>query len=198
MNLYIFDLGNVVIKTDFRACFDTWSRYCSRPAEQLIERFRIDKEFEAFERGEMSPMEYFAHFKRLLGIDMTYNEFVEGWNAVYQGLFDEVVVSLRQLKRYARLVALTNTNEIHCEVWPKLYPTLHDVFETIYISNEMGLRKPEAAIFEHVLARESAEPAQSVFFDDHADNVAAAQALGIRGIVVASPEDILRVTGNTP
>ena len=197
MNLYIFDLGNVVIKTDFRACFATWSRLCDRPVEQLLERFVIDKAFEALERGEMSPQDYYAHFNRLIGVQLTYNEFVEGWNAVYQGLFDEVVASLRRLKRHARLVALTNTNEIHCEVWPKLYPTLHDMFETIYISNEIGLRKPEAAIFEHVLGNEAVEPADAVFLDDHADNVAAAQSLGIRGIVVATPQDVLRVTENT-
>lgn len=192
MSLFVFDLGNVVIRTDFSIPGEVWSRYCGRTAKELLGDFRIDNEFESFECGRMSSRDYHGHFNRLLGIDLTFNEFVEGWNAIYQGLFEQVIVAVRRLKNEGRVVALTNTNEVHCDVWPRLYPTLLDLFETIYISNEVGLRKPDPALFKLVLEREAMKPADTVFFDDNAENVAAARALGIRSVLVASPEDVVR------
>jgi 2-haloacid dehalogenase len=54
-----------------------------------------------------------------------------------------------------------------------------DWFDGIVISGEEGVIKPDARIFQVLLERYSLTPATTVFIDDHAANVAAAEALGM-------------------
>ncbi|PRX96193.1 HAD family hydrolase [Allonocardiopsis opalescens] len=53
-------------------------------------------------------------------------------------------------------------------------------FERLFFSCDLGLTKPDPAIYRHVLAELAVEPSELVFADDRAENVAAAAALGIR------------------
>ncbi|GAA4165372.1 HAD family phosphatase [Gryllotalpicola daejeonensis] len=56
---------------------------------------------------------------------------------------------------------------------------LSDWFDRFYVSGELKLLKPEAAIYQHVLDDLGITPAEMVFIDNRADNVAGAEALGI-------------------
>ena len=56
-------------------------------------------------------------------------------------------------------------------------------FEAIVIEGELGVGKPEAAVYRHVLAALGAGPREAIMVGDHLDNdVAGAQAVGIPGI----------------
>jgi epoxide hydrolase-like predicted phosphatase len=57
-----------------------------------------------------------------------------------------------------------------------------DLFDAVVISGEVGMRKPEPAIFAHTLDLLGLEPAECVFVDDHERNIRAAAALGITGV----------------
>ena len=62
--------------------------------------------------------------------------------------------------------------------------------DRIYLSQEMGLRKPEAEIYLRVLEEEGFSAADTVFFDDNVDNIAGANRLGITSILVTGKETI--------
>lgn len=57
-----------------------------------------------------------------------------------------------------------------------------DMFDTVVISGEVGMRKPESRIFELTVSRLGLDPSACVFVDDHVDNIQAAAALGIIGV----------------
>ncbi len=59
---------------------------------------------------------------------------------------------------------------------------IHDLFDTIVCSAEVGTAKPDPAIYRLAASRLGVPPAACVFVDDHAPNVAAAQAVGMLGI----------------
>ena len=61
------------------------------------------------------------------------------------------------------------------------YPFL-DWFDGIVISGEVRAAKPDRRIYEALLERHDLRPETVVFIDDVAENVAAAEALGIRSI----------------
>jgi putative hydrolase of the HAD superfamily len=67
---------------------------------------------------------------------------------------------------------------------------LGDFFEGVYVSGELGLLKPDAAIYTHVLADLGITAATAVFIDNREPNVAAAQALGITGHVFTVIPDL--------
>ncbi len=60
---------------------------------------------------------------------------------------------------------------------------LGDFFSACYVSGELGLLKPHPEIYRHVLDDLGIAPAEAVFVDNRAPNVAGAQALGITGHV---------------
>jgi len=60
---------------------------------------------------------------------------------------------------------------------------LGDFFAACYVSGELGLLKPHPEIYRHVLDDLGIAPAEAVFIDNRAPNVAGAQALGITGHV---------------
>ena len=60
----------------------------------------------------------------------------------------------------------------------------------MFISSEIGRRKPEREIYEYVLGKTGVEAESSLFFDDVPDNVRAAAELGISGVLVDRPESI--------
>ena len=58
-------------------------------------------------------------------------------------------------------------------------------FDACYVSGELGLLKPDPAIYKHVLADLGITAAEAAFVDDRPDNVAGAESLGIAGHVFA-------------
>jgi epoxide hydrolase-like predicted phosphatase len=59
----------------------------------------------------------------------------------------------------------------------------NDMFDTVVISGEVGMRKPEPGIFELAVRRIGIPAEQCVFIDDMAPNVIAAREAGLVGIV---------------
>ncbi len=63
-----------------------------------------------------------------------------------------------------------------------------DLFSGIVISGEEGLRKPDESFYRILLDRYDIDPGAAVFIDDVAENIEAAERLGIAGLHFTSPE----------
>ena len=59
------------------------------------------------------------------------------------------------------------------------------VFDTIVDSHEVGMRKPNPAIYHLTMERIGATPTRTVFLDDLEANVNAANSLGMHGVHVS-------------
>jgi 2-haloacid dehalogenase len=104
------------------------------------------------------------------------------WDEMLGGAFDDVVEVMRELKRAGiQVYALSNWS---AETFPRArgrYPFLAE-FDGILVSGEVGMAKPEPAIFRLFLERFGLEPGRVVFLDDTQANVVAARAAGIEAI----------------
>ncbi|PWC17616.1 glucose-1-phosphatase [Brenneria roseae subsp. roseae] len=189
--LYIFDLGNVVIDIDFNRVLGVWSNLSSAPLATLKERFVMGEAFEQHERGEISDEEFAERLCHEMGISLSFEQFSAGWQAIFVALRPEAIAIMQQLRKDGhRVVILSNTNRLHCGHWPVLFPEVENAADRLYLSQDIGLRKPEAAIYQYVLTQEGVAPEQAIFFDDNPANVAAAQALGIHSILVTDRQAI--------
>src|SRR5437588_238105 len=63
-------------------------------------------------------------------------------------------------------------------------------FREIFLSSIIGLRKPDAAAYDHVVKAIGVPAHRIVFFDDLAENIEGAQARGLTAVHVTSPEDV--------
>lgn len=120
-----------------------------------------------------------------MGLSLSFEQFAEGWQAVFVALRPEVISIMQKLRAEGhRVVVLSNTNRLHCNYWPQHYPEVAAAADHMYLSQDLGMRKPEARIYQHVLSAENIPAEQAVFFDDVEANIVAARIEGITGIHV--------------
>src|SRR5262245_6875533 len=94
--LAIFDLGGVVFQASFERAFEEWARLSGATVDGLRSKFNFGPHFEAFERGAISPIEFHQSLCEQLGLELTYDQFVAGWNSIYGEVFEDVSLSLQQ------------------------------------------------------------------------------------------------------
>ncbi len=183
----IFDLGKVVFDLSFDRVFASWAGASGRSLEEIRERFRYDDYFDLFEKAAIEPPVFRQHVQQLLKIELTDEQFDDGWCDLYLDVFPRVEELLIELNKRYRLVALTNTNEIHAPVWQKKYATVLKQFEKVFSSHELRCRKPEAAAYLEVLRYLDYQPEDCLFLDDNASNIEGARNVGVPTIHVLSP-----------
>ena len=189
--LYIFDLGNVIVDIDFNRVLGTWSDLSRIPLATLKQHFTMGEAFHQHERGEISDGAFAEAMCHEMNMPLSYEQFAHGWQAVFVALRPDVIAIMQKLREQGhRVVVLSNTNCLHTTFWPEEYPQIRAAADRVYLSQEMGMRKPEARIYQRVLQSEGFSAQDAVFFDDNADNIAGAEQLGITSILVTGNETI--------
>ncbi|MBF7982294.1 MULTISPECIES: glucose-1-phosphatase [Rahnella] len=189
--LYIFDMGNVIIDIDFKRVLGVWSHLSGTPLATLTERFSMGEVFQKHERGEISDEQFAADLCHEMGIALSFEQFSAGWQAIFVGLRPEVITVFKKLREEGhRVVVLSNTNRLHLDFWPHHYPEIEANTDAMYLSQNLGMRKPEPEIFQHVLEKEGFSASEAVFFDDVAENIEAARAAGIEAVWVEDNQTV--------
>ncbi len=186
----VFDLGNVVVEIDFERVVAHWAASAGRDTEEIRARFSHDGPYQRHERDEIGTPEYFASLRSVLGIDLTDAQFLEGWSQVFVREIDPVVALLPRLAERLPLYVFSNTNRAHHEEFARRFATALRPFRKVFVSHELGRRKPERAAFE-AIAREIGTPIQRILFlDDLEENVLGARMAGMHAALVRSPDDV--------
>ena len=117
------------------------------------------------------------------------------WPEMLNGAIDGTVAILAELKDQGTpLYALTNWS---AETFPhaRFRFGFLDWFRAIVVSGDIGLIKPDADIYELLLALHDLTAAETVFIDDKEENVETARALGFHGIRFTEPESLRTALG---
>ncbi len=107
---------------------------------------------------------------------------------------DTMVQTLRDIKAagYATGIITNNVREFR-DGWRSLIP-VDELIDKVFDSSELGIRKPDPAIYQRALLdMGGVDPSRAVFLDDVEQNVASARDLGIHGIQVQdNPAEAIR------
>lgn len=99
---------------------------------------------------------------------------------------DEVVAFARQVRDAGvRTGLLTNNAREFEEFWRPLVP-VDELFDDVVDSSEVGLRKPDPRIYRLSLDRLGVDASDAVFVDDAPGNVAGAERVGIRSVLIGA------------
>ncbi|MEY2467392.1 MAG: putative hydrolase of the superfamily, partial [Actinomycetota bacterium] len=105
-------------------------------------------------------------------------------------VYPQVVAHVARLRRDGFKTALvTNNVREGSKMWRSLM-SVDELFDVVIDSSEVGMRKPNRAIFDLALQQLGVtDPTSAVFLDDLDSNVAAARAIGMHAILVGDPPD---------
>ena len=186
----LFDLGRVVLDIDFGKTFACWAGHAGCELAQFAGRFKRDEIYYRHETGEISDAEFFAALRTSLGIAITDAQFLEGWNAIFAGEMPGIAPLLERAAQRLPLYAFSNTNVAHVEHFSAVYADVLGHFREMFLSSSIGLRKPDAAAYDHVVKAIGVPAERIVFFDDLAANIEGARARGLTAVHVTTPDDV--------
>ena len=186
----LFDLGRVVLDIDFSKAITCWAGHAGCQPEAIVARYVRGEAYRLHETGKISDEAYFASLRSALGIGISDAQFLEGWNAIFTGEMPDIERHLARAARQMPLYAFSNTNQPHVDHFSKEYADLLGNFREMYLSSSIGLRKPDAEAFDHVVASIGVPAERIVFFDDLAENIEGARARGLTAVHVTSPADV--------
>src|SRR5690242_7035201 len=188
----LFDLGRVVLDIDFARVMRIWASHAGCAPDDLAARFVVNDSFRDHEMGRIDDAAFFGNLRQSLGIGISDAQFLEGWNAIFTGEMPDIAASLARAGQRLPLYAFSNTNNAHVVHFSHAYAGVLGHFRDIYLSNAIGLRKPEAAAFDHVVKAIGLPASRIVFFDDSADNITGARARGLTAVHVTAPDDVAK------
>jgi glucose-1-phosphatase len=187
----LFDLGRVVLDIDFSRVVACWAGHAGCEPAHLAGRFTWRDEFyQRHEKGEISDAEFFAALRKLFGIEIPDAQFLEGWNKIFAGEMPGIAPLLERAAQHLPLYAFSNTNGAHVEHFLPTYADVLGHFREIFLSSAIGLRKPDAAAYDHVVNAIGVPASRIVFFDDLAENIEGARARGLLAVHVQSSADV--------
>ncbi|MGQ9647298.1 MAG: HAD family hydrolase [Thermodesulfobacteriota bacterium] len=186
IQVIFFDLGNVILPFDNYPIAEKLCRFSQKTEFQdpkKIFSYLFDPEdgvINDFDKGKMSPSEFFQSIREHLGLSITYEQFIPVWTEIFTENQD-VSEIIRSLKRRWRLGLLSNTDPLHFNHIVSTFPIV-SVLEKWILSYEVGFKKPDTRIFQIAIEWASVEPENILLIDDTKGHVEAAGSLGMQGI----------------
>jgi len=195
-------MGNVIIDIDIDLTLKELKSDLSENEFSLADEFMKSELHAAFESGNIDEKEFRN------GIRMAFNrewkdEWIDQvWNTLLLTIPKERIKLLKTLRKDYNLYLLSNTNSIHFKVVEEIFKKDHPedsflgLFDKVFLSHEMGLRKPDKKIYEKVVEEIEANPEQCLFFDDLQENLNAAKEVGLQTYLINHPKALVDYFSN--
>jgi len=183
----LFDLGGVILDINVGA---TQQKFYELGLPAMFLRYpenMLTDLFFRYETGKIDTAEYRDEVRRLSGLDLRDEAIDKAWNAMLVGIPPARTTLIARLKERYRLYMLSNTCPLHSPVFEKMYldaagVSMHNVFDRIYYSYEIGYHKPDLEAWEYVIRDAGIHPGETLFLDDNIHNIKASQELGFQAI----------------
>ncbi|MEZ4732641.1 MAG: HAD family phosphatase [Caldilineaceae bacterium] len=181
MKAVILDLGRVLVHYDHQKTIATTANLWKLTPDHL--QPLMQEVSVALGTGAMDAETFHALLCTRLGQTVPFADFIAAYAAGIQRDEEALAYALALQQRPDTTVAImSNTNAAHVLWLDEHLPELRE-FDLVMMSNEVGVLKPDPAIVELALELLDVPPAQAIFIDDIAENVEAARALGMAGLV---------------
>jgi len=198
----IFDLGGVILDIDETVVYKELEKMGINTSELAHSKEFIEI-MSKFDTGIYTAPTFRKKCKDLLGIEkMTDQKFDSIWNAMLLDIPRERVEAIEKVKKHYRIFLMSNTNEIHYDLYVRDlqlrfgYNEFDELFNKSYFSFAEHLEKPDPRFFELILDHEHLLPEETLFIDDTAANIKVAKSLGINTYHISREELVRNLFNN--
>ena len=191
----LFDLGGVLLHVDYDMTIKKFKSlgiknfhkyYCQKEQNAL---------FDSLEVGKISFDNFIKSIKTIIP-SRSEKEIINAWNAMLIGMPKENIDLLKNISEKYRLYLLSNTNIIHIEYINRYLfknyqlKSLNPLFSKVYLSHEIGMRKPDISTFEWVIKDANISARETLFIEDSIQHIENAQKVGIQTHLWKSNESL--------
>lgn len=185
----LFDLGGVIINLE---PYRTHAAFEGILGQELsLEKMAALSNagfFDQYEIGAISSSDFINALMQDVPNHVETKQMEEAWSAMLLDFPKDRLALLSTLREEGyRLFLFSNTNELHLRDFMDIYhaehpelPPFNSFFEIPYYSHLIGKRKPNKEAFEWLLKDAGINAHETLFIDDNAANIAAAEKLGIK------------------
>ena len=180
MDLYLFDFDKTLYAYDSRTRLPALSRITGASQYHLASSWWAAGFETRAESGEWpTSAEYLTQFELVTGAHLTLQSWQEA-RALASTRIPGSIDALRRASTFGTVSVLSNNPSPFAESLPVLAPDVTEVVdENRLVSCQLGIRKPDAWLFQRALDHFDAEAENTFLTDDSASNIAGARSLGI-------------------
>jgi putative hydrolase of the HAD superfamily len=182
-HVVVFDYGEVISREPTEADRAALVARAGVDAEPFWTAYWAHRE--PLDQGTLSIADYWDAVASDLGVEWDAVDVHELWALDHRGWLSVDPGTLRVLHALpdggTRMALLSNAGA-DFSGWLRS-GSFAPLFERVFVSGELGLVKPNADIYEHVIAELGITPAELLFVDNKSENVEGARAVGGDGHV---------------
>ncbi|WP_133405485.1 HAD-IA family hydrolase [Parashewanella tropica] len=192
----LLDLGGVLLNLDYQATEQAFAKLGFRSFTDYYHQNAQQPFFDRLEAGKETPEAFRSKIRELSGLALSNDEIDSAWNAMLFDLPESRIELLLKLKPHYQLILFSNTNAIHYEALQLILhqqyqqDILQQVFDRVFYSHLLGLRKPQPEAFKKVLASANANPETTLFIDDTQRHIEGARHCKIQARLLQNHEDV--------
>ena len=191
----LFDFGGVIIDIDYARTPEALRRLSRAGSTVEFTQASQAELFDQLETGHISPAEFRTALRAHYELEGTDDELDAAWGALLLDVPAERLALIGELRRRGHQTALlSNTNSLHIGMVNRRLAQQYgfkngiaDCLDRVFYSQEVGLRKPGEAIFQHALREMNWQAADTLFIEDSPQHIATARRLGLRVLHLAPP-----------
>ena len=174
----VFDVGGVLVELRGGSILMNWTHPVYSTEAELHKAWILSESVRQFERGELSAETFAAQLVKEFLLPASPAEFLEEFVRWPNGLFPGAKEMLSTVKKGYSIACLSNTNVLH---WlnQKDADYLNSIFDTMFLSYEMGMVKPDRDIYDEMIKQLQCDPDEVLFIDDNQVNIDGARHAGV-------------------
>jgi FMN phosphatase YigB (HAD superfamily) len=186
VKVVLLDFGGVLYPVGYQKTIDEFEKLGVSNFREIFSKEKQASFSDDFEMGKISRETFYNEIRALINVELTDVSFEMAWNAILLGLDLQKLEYAQELRKKVPVYLLSNTNEVHIEQINKevseltKHTNLEPYFEGVFLSHELGFRKPNANVFELVSEKMGVKPSEVFFIDDSPQHVSGARNAGMQ------------------
>ena len=154
--------------------------------------------FDSFEIGDITTDQFVTEIQSLFERPPDHQQVTDAWNSMLLDFPTNRLELLKTLKEKFEVYLISNTNEIHYKAFNDLFTKNYkepfsNYFNCDYYSHLLGMRKPNAEVFNYIIETHSLQSERTLFIDDSIQHVNGADRLGLNTIHLKKGEEIIEM-----
>lgn len=181
----ILDLGGVILDVSYEGAVNAFKRLGVENFDELFSKKKQEHFFDNYEKGIIADEEFRDEIRKHIPKLLSDEQIDKAWNELIYTVPPPRMEFLMHLRNKYRLFLLSNTNKIHIKAFTEILDNqfgkniFMQLFDKIYFSCNVHMRKPDAEIFEFVINENKLKTEETIFIDDSIQHVEGAKKAGL-------------------